>query len=87
MNKVYLILLLDRDGVTICFLKAEFINLREFPSTGRGRDTTSCLIYKKIKTIIYLTRYSTCYASFSPLTQYLSLLLFPFFPVKNIKNN
>lgn len=56
MNKVYLILLLVRDGVTICFLKAEFINLREFPSTGRGRDTTSCLIYKKIKTIIYLTR-------------------------------
>ena len=38
MNKVYLIILLVRDRVIICFLEVGFINLKEFASSGRDED-------------------------------------------------
>lgn len=66
MNKVYLILLLVGLEDSIYFLRAEFINLREFPSSGRDGDTPSYLIYKEIKSVFCLTKYITCYASYFP---------------------
>lgn len=74
-------------GDTIYFLKAEFINLREFPNSGRGGDTPPYLIHKEIKSMFYLTKYLTCYTSFFPFHTIFKSFSLAFLPSQKSKNN
>lgn len=87
MNRVYLMLLLVGLRDIIYFLKAEFINLREFPNSRRGGDAPSYLIYKERKRIFCLTKYLTCYASYFPFHTIFKSFSLPFLPSQNINNN